>query len=191
VTAPAPLLCPKCRAPLPEPPPPLGAPHPCLKCHDPVESLIFSSYYRPAATGQNAETIVTAEDAGCFYHPQSRAVVPCDQCGRFLCALCDIELHGRHYCPGCVEAGRKKKLINHLDGDRVLPGSIALMTALLPLLFWPVTVVTGPLAVFMAIYGWRKPGSITGKRHAAHVAALLLGLLQTGVWIFVIAALFR
>lgn len=187
----APLLCPKCQAHLPDSLPFPGAARPCPKCHAPVEGLVFPAYHRPSNPGKAAEAIITAEDAGCFYHPQSRATVPCDICGRFLCALCDIELNGGHICPGCVETGRKKSLMPGLDGDRVLYGRIALMVALLPILIWPFTIVTGPAAVFMGIYGWTKKGRLTGDGHAGHVIAILLGLIQSVIWVFVIINIFR
>lgn len=183
VTAPAPLSCPKCRADLPEDLPPAGVPAPCPACRRPIEGLIFPAYHRRPTTGKGADAVVAAEDAGCFYHPQSRAAVPCDQCGRFLCALCDLEIGGQHLCSACVESGRKKKRMSHLDDGRVLYGRLALMVALLPLLFWPLTVVTGPAAVFLAIYGWNKPRSLTGGGRVSHVFAILIGLAETLGWL--------
>lgn len=156
-----------------------------------MEGLVFPAYRRPCARGKTAEAIGATEDAGCFYHPQSRAAIPCDICGRFLCALCDIELNGEHVCPACVETGRKKSLRPGLDGDRVLYGRIALLIALLPLLIWPFTIITGPAAVFMGLYGWTKKGRITGGGHAGHVIAILLGLAQTAIWAMVIINIFR
>jgi hypothetical protein len=146
--------------------------------------VIFSAYHRPLAPGKSAEALVAPEDAGCFYHPQSRAQVPCDLCGRFLCALCDVELQGQHLCPACLDTGRKKKKIRELDGDRVLYGGVAFMVALLPLIFfWPLTVVTGPLAVFIAIYGWRKPRSFVRTEYSSYLLAILLGLGETAGWL--------
>lgn len=156
-----------------------------------MEGLIFPAYHRPVATGKAAEALVAAEDAGCFYHPQSRAQVPCDLCGRFLCALCDVELQGQHFCPACVTAGRKKKQIRHLDDSRVLYGGMACIIALLPLIiFWPLTMITGPIAVFLAIYGWRKPQSLTSKGRFSYVIALIFGLAQIAVWTWLAASLF-
>lgn len=155
-----------------------------------MEGLIFPAFRRPAVVGKAAEAIVAAEDAGCFYHPQSRAAVPCDLCGRFLCALCDLELNGQHVCPGCLETGRKKKTMQNYDGDRVIYGRMALLLAVLPFFFWPITILTGPAAVFFAIYGWRKPRSLTGGGHTSHVIAILLGLLETGVWVYFLSRIF-
>ena len=192
MTPSASLSCPKCRASLPENLAPPGSPRACGSCGQPVEGLVFPAYYRPLASGKAAETLVALEDAGCFYHPQSRAQVPCDACGRFLCALCDIELGGQHLCPACVNSGSKKKRLHQLDGNRVLYGGIALMVGFLPLIvFWPLTIVTGPLTIFIAIYGWRKPLSLTGPNRLSYVLAIILGLLQIVGWALAITGLFN
>ncbi len=142
--------------------------------------------------GSPVEAVVAAEDAGCFYHPQSRARQVCDICGRFLCALCDVELQGRHVCPGCVSSSRGKKHVGNLDGDRILYGGIALILAVLPVVvMWPVTFVTGPLAVVVAIYGWGKLPSLTGPRRAGFILAILLGLVETVAWGMFFGKLFK
>lgn len=41
--------------------------------------------------------------AGCAYHPSSDAVVTCADCGRFICAECEIALDGMSYCAQCFE----------------------------------------------------------------------------------------
>lgn len=191
MTAPVPLSCPKCRAGLTGELAPPGAPGECPSCRRPIEGFIFPAHYRPPVTGQAAESVVTAEDAGCFYHPKNRALVPCDLCGRFLCALCDVELHGQHLCPACVDAGRRKNRLRELDGDRMLYGRVALVTAILPLFVWPLTFMTGPAAVFIAIYGWNKPPSLTGTRHLSHVAAIVLGLAEISGWVLLLTGLFH
>jgi len=157
-----------------------------------VEGIVFPAYFRPPAEGRAAEALVSAEDAGCFYHPQSRAVVPCDACGRFLCALCDVELQGQHLCPACVNSGRKKKRIRELDNERLLYGGIAFLMALLPMLvLWPVTIVTSFVAIGIAVYGWRKPRSLVGSGRGSGVLAIVLGLLQIGLWALVAFGIFN
>ncbi len=192
MTTPVPLSCPRCRAHLEHELAAPGTPRPCPSCERPLEGLIFSAYDRPPIAGKSAEAVVAAEDAGCFYHPQSRAQEACDICGRFLCALCDVELLGRHVCPGCVSSARRKKHDLNLDGDRMLYGGVALMIAALPvLLFWPVTLITGPLAVFVALYGWNKPQSLTGAGRSRYVTAIVLGFAETAAWGVFLASLFK
>ena len=81
------------------------------------------------ATGSIGEAIVVEGEAACFYHPGKRATVPCGVCGRFLCALCDLELNGRHVCPACLETSRRKGDLRNLDTRRMLYDSAALSLA--------------------------------------------------------------
>src|SRR5580765_4769226 len=103
------IECPKCRTPLTafqsfNQPDFL----PCPYCDAPLQVEIFPAFFRPIAAGANAEALMLEGEASCFYHPQKKAVRPCDGCGRFLCALCDCELQGEHFCPACLEGGGKK-----------------------------------------------------------------------------------
>jgi hypothetical protein len=107
-------------------------------------------------------------------------VVPCDACGRFLCALCDCELKGRHLCPSCLESGQKKQTIAGLEDERPLHRRQAFALSVIPIL------ITGPIAVFMAIRYWKTPGSLVSPMNWAMPAALILGGLQTLLLVFLI-----
>jgi hypothetical protein len=186
-----PLTCPSCRSVLLEALPPLGNPRPCPYCEKPLEGLVFTAFHRPISTGKAAEAVVTVEEAACFYHPQSRATVPCDICGRFLCSLCDVEMHGQHVCPPCLNSGRKKQKISNVDGDRILYGGIAFLVAVVPLFsVYFLTFITAPLAIFVAIFGWRKPRSLVGTGNIRFYVAILIALVQIAVWIWLAIALF-
>ncbi len=192
MTAPVPLNCPKCQGTVTEPLSHPGAPKPCRACDRPLEGLVFAAYFRPPATGKSAEAVLAPEDAGCFYHPQSRAQVPCDVCGRFLCALCDVDLNGQHLCPACLSSGAKKKSGPSFDSSRLLYGQLALLLCFLPILcFSPATIITAPLAVFFAIYGWNKPQSLTSPSRVRYILALLLGLAQIAIWGILLLNLFN
>lgn len=184
------LTCPKCRTPLPEAHFNASGPFPCPGCARSVEAAVFPACYQPASRGAAAESVFAAGEASCFNHPGNRAVVACDSCGRFLCALCDIALDAQHLCPACLNTGRKKGSVRHLESSRTLYGHLALLLALAPLLIWPITVITAPLAMFFAIFGWNKPGSLTRPGRVRHVIAFVLGLLQTAGWIFLLLRFF-
>ena len=118
------------------------------------------------------------DQASCFYHSQKKAVVPCAYCGRFLCALCDVEWDGKHLCPACLETGKKKgKIINH-ERRRVL----------YDVLFW-FTLFTAPIALYIAIRHWNSPTSIVGRSKIRFVLAIMLSGLQILAWIAGIAYL--
>src|SRR2546428_8534696 len=145
------LSCPKCQTPLGETA--LNQPQltPCPACASPLQVEVFPALFRRIAAGRDGETILIEGESTCFYHPHKKAVLPCEGCGRFLCALCDCELHGQHFCPVCLEVGRKKGKIKSLENQRTLYDSIALSLAILPMLIFYITFITPPAALLIAI----------------------------------------
>ncbi|HLH55184.1 MAG TPA: hypothetical protein VKY92_16380 [Verrucomicrobiae bacterium] len=177
-----PVECPSCKAPLAEPL--LNQPElvPCPSCRGLIHADVFPAIHRELATGSSGEALVIETEAGCFYHPQKKAVTPCDGCGRFLCALCDCELHGEHFCPTCLETGRKKGKIKRLEQERTLYDSIALALAVYPLLIFYFTVVTAPISLILAIRFWNAPRSIVHRTKIRFVVAIILSSLQLIGW---------
>jgi hypothetical protein len=163
-----------------------GEPVSCPACGKAVLAAVFPAQFRPLSVGKAGETILIEGEAGCFYHADKKAVVPCADCGRFLCALCDVELNGRHLCPNCLETGRLKGRLTEIEHRRVLYDSAALTMSLVPLLVWPVTLVTAPIAMFLAVQSWRKPGSLLPRTRIRAYLAILIGLLQMGGWGFLV-----
>jgi len=180
------LQCNKCQTPLTPAMFNRGQLAPCPGCAAPLQVEIFPAFFRTIASGTGAETILVEGEASCFYHPQKRAVLPCHGCGRFLCGLCDCELHGEHYCPVCLEAGRKKGKIKRLENERTLYDSIALAVAIVPVLFIYLTVVTAPLAIYMSIRYWNAPRSIVHRTKIRFVAAIVFAGLQIIGWVWLV-----
>ena len=158
---------------------------PCNGCSNLMFVEVFPALFRPMAPGQAGEVLVVEGDSTCFYHPAKKAVLPCEGCGRFLCALCDCDLSGTHFCPACLEAGKTKGKIKNLQNERPLYDSIALMLAVLPivtLVFWVFTVFTAPIALVLAIVNWNTPRSIVHRTRIRLVFAIILATLQIGAW---------
>ncbi|MEW6159846.1 MAG: hypothetical protein AB1813_20635 [Verrucomicrobiota bacterium] len=183
------LLCTKCNATLAEEFTHASSVQVCHSCRSQIEVEIFPALYRQFSPGQKGETIV-ADEASCFYHLEKKAVIPCEICGRFLCALCDIELDGQHLCPGCLESGRRKGTLAHFDDRRVLWDNCALGTAVLPILMWPITFVTAPMSIFMAIRYWKAPLSLIPRTRIRFVLAIIIATAQIIAWAAGITALF-
>src|ERR1044071_2257196 len=112
------VTCTRCESPLG--PNNLSALAPCPSCGTPIEAEVFPAMFRPIAAAVRGENVVIEGESSCFYHPQKKAVVPCDVCGRFLCALCDIELNDQHLCPGCLQSGQKKGQLVDVERSRTL-----------------------------------------------------------------------
>jgi hypothetical protein len=154
----------------------------CPSCQTPLEVEIFPAYFRRISPGQNAEALVVEHESSCFFHPEKKATVPCASCGRFLCALCDCELHGQHFCPACLEAGRTKGKIKSIENQRTLHDNIALALAFYPLLVWCTTIFTAPAALFVAIRHWNSPRSIVHRTKIRFVIAIIVAGLEIAGW---------
>jgi hypothetical protein len=159
---------------------------PCPGCGDTLWVEVFPALFRAAAPpAEGSEPAVTEGEATCFYHPAKRAVLPCHSCGRFVCGLCDCELAGEHYCPVCLEIGKTKGRIRNLENRRTRYDSIALSLAVLPLVtvvFWFLTIVTAPVALFMAIRYWNAPLSIVQHSRLRFALAGVFALAEIGAW---------
>lgn len=159
---------------------------PCSFCGVPLEVEVFPALNRPVAQGTSGEPVMIDGEASCAYHPQKKAVVPCDACGRFLCSLCDCELNNQHFCPGCLNTGKQKGKITNLENQRTLYGSIALALTIYPLVLIVgiyFLIITAPIALYTAIRYWKAPGSIVGGGHTRHVLAIVFGTIELVGWI--------
>ena len=186
-------VCPHCEAPL------AGAlcntPDvlPCPACQGRLSVAVFPAFFRAVEKGVAGEAIQVEGDAGCFYHPGRKAVLACEGCGRFLCALCDVPLGGQHLCPSCIEAGKKKGRLPNLHGHRLLYDEIALALAVYPTVIpffgWVMSIITAPVSLVFALRYWKTPLSIVPRTRWRFVVAILFAVLEILAWIAVVVAL--
>lgn len=171
--------CPKCKAPLDG----MGIGEGegiCGACATPLEYVTFPALRRPKPVARAVRSV--DGDAACFFHAQNQAAAVCDDCGRYLCVVCEVPSEDdRRLCPPCVSSRRKKA--PQKANEITTYDSIAMTLALLPVLFWPFTLVTAPAAVTVAIIGLRKPRSLVRRGTVRLVVAMILGLLQIGGWV--------
>ena len=156
----------------------------CPACDAVIQVEVFPAYFQPATAGQSAETIVEEGVSSCFYHEQKKAVTHCDVCGRFLCALCDVDFNGQHVCPACLQSGKQKGRLPQLESSRVVWDSAALLACLGPLVIWPVVIVTAPISIGLAIVSFFKPGSIVPRMRIRAWLAIVLSLLEIVWWVY-------
>jgi hypothetical protein len=123
-------------------------------------------------------------EGACFDHPGKRAVAACRQCGRYVCQLCAVEFLGVTWCPSCVAGGAGAAKAASLDASRTLFDSIAFIVPLLSLVIWPFTIIAGPGVVVLSILKWRTPLSLVRRTRWRFVAGTLMGLAETGGWIW-------
>lgn len=162
---------------------------PCPSCTAPLQIEVYPAMFRSPAEVRAGEMVMMEGEASCFYHPAKKAVLPCEGCGRFLCALCDCEHQGQHLCPACLETGRTKGKIKSLENARTRYDNIALALALFPLLIFWLTIITAPMALFVAIRHWKSPPGLTQGSRWRFVVAIIVALLQLCGWTLLIIGL--
>ena len=153
----------------------------CPSCHSSIMIRTFPALQKNISPS-HAENILLDAEAGCFFHPQKKAVVACATCGRFLCSLCDIEFDNGHICATCLDAGKKKNKIKNLETHRVLYDHIALSVAILPLLIFWLTIISAPISIYVAIRYWKAPTSIISRTKVRYILAIVFSGLQLAGW---------
>lgn len=183
------IRCTKCTAPLPAELLNSQSLSPCPSCGALLRADVFPAVFNSLSKGASGEMLLSDDEAGCFYHPNKRAVVSCSSCGRFLCSLCDIEFNDQHLCPACLSTGKEKRKIQGLENHRVLYDNIALGLALLPVIMWPLTILTAPFTVFFVIRYWRRPLGIIKRSKIRYLIAFIIAGIQITLWSFFIYVL--
>jgi hypothetical protein len=154
-------------------------PEECNYCHRQTYAFAFPALIRPPEQANSGEQILVEGDASCFFHPQKKAEISCEYCGRFLCSLCDIEFAGKHLCAACIESGKKKKTLKTLEDRRVLYDDLALALAIIPMILFYVVVITAPISIFMSIRHWNSPSSLIPRRTKLRFTfAILISVMQ-------------
>lgn len=162
----------------------------CPGCREKIIAVVFPAI-AARRTGAAPEAIAADTEASCIFHPSSRAVVPCDECGRFLCSLCDIEIDGRHLCPTCFNAGVASNKLETAETQRTMFDTRALALATFPvLLFWP-AILCAPYALFIVVRRWRSPGSIVPRTRIRFYLAALFALAEIAAILYIIWTMIR
>lgn len=157
----------------------------CRGCGQNVSAAVFPAIAH-RNLGASPAALQGETEASCFFHPQSRAAIACQQCGRFLCALCDLDIEGRHICPRCFESGLSTHKIETAEPRRVLYDSIALSISTFPVvLFWP-ALIGAPWALFLVLRHWNSPSSVVPRTKIRFILAAIFALSELGFFVFVI-----
>ena len=131
------------------------------------------------AVEPGAPSLPAAEgEATCFNHSRRKATIVCEGCGRFLCSLCDIEIHDRHYCPACFQSKRTVGGMEQLRDKIVRYDRIALALVTLPALCCYPAALTAPAALFMSIWYWNRAETPHGSARTGMALAAILALLE-------------
>ncbi len=180
--------CPKCRWSVPLALTNTGRPFPCGGCGVAVVLDVFPAAWREAGGGGTA--VVGEGAASCFFHAARPAQAACEGCGRFLCALCDVPVGGASLCPECLERSQREGSVRALVTERISWGRFTLLLAALPLLLWPITLVTAPAVLYLVVRHWKNPGSLVERGWPRLLLAGAIAGAQLVGWIAFFAGLF-
>jgi len=165
----------------------------CPACHSNLLVRVFPAQTRAKAVIESSTMELGEGEASCFFHMSKRAVCSCSQCGRFLCALCEVNLSGTILCPGCLESGGTKKKIRNLENHRTLWDTTSLLLGVAPVLLpFPMIYLmflTGPMAVFLPLRYWKAPSSLIPRTKWRFVVGAILGLLQAVAMVGLVVAI--
>jgi len=115
----------------------------------------------PVARQSSNAVTALSDQATCFFHSDKAFQACCQRCGRFLCALCDLQLGAEHVCPTCFERGRVDAGAEAGSAEwryrDVHYDSIALTVGWGWILFWPTIVVALPAVIFLHVKYRKAP----------------------------------
>ncbi len=173
------LNCPNCGKSLSELTDLLPAVERCPACERQTRVVVFPAFSRPAVKGATAEAVMMEGEATCFYHAKKRAQVPCDECGRFLCAVCDLEVNGRHLCPQCLETGAKKGKVQSLERGRFRWDQVISTLLVLPLISCGFLLpLTSLAALVLVVWKWKSPPSLVSNTRVLLIVCAALAFIE-------------
>ncbi len=148
----------------------------CPYCQKWLQILVW-----PVVRQNTNAAVALSDQATCFFHPDKAFQACCQRCGRFVCALCDLQLGAEHVCPACFEHGRADSGVEASKAEwryrEVLYDSIALTVGWGWILFWPVIVAAIPTVIFLHVKYRKAPRSYLIPRSGWRFWAAYAGLV--------------
>lgn len=131
---------------------------------------------------QNTNAAAALSDqATCFFHPDKAFQACCQRCGRFVCALCDLQLGAEHVCPTCFERGRGNSGAEAGKAEwryrDVLYDSIAVTVGWGWIIFWPTIIVALPAVIFLHLKYRKAPRGYLIPRSGWRFWSAYVGLI--------------
>ena len=149
----------------------------CDYCGKPFEATVFQP---PQRRQQVTEVVAAAGPEGanvCANHLRNAAVTSCQRCGLFICSLCDMNMGTGSYCPSCFDRVRQEGTLKPAAVRYRDYASIARLTAIVGIIFWPLWPILGAMVVYYAPKGMRQRRE-QGRSTAGMIVILILGILE-------------
>lgn len=161
----------------------------CPRCARP---FLATPFFPPEPRVQ-VETLAVAGPEGgvpCARHTGNAAVASCSRCGVFMCSLCRIEIDGQELCPACFERLSSEGVLSVSQNRYRDYRGLSLSVGFFGCLLYVFGLLTGPVTLYLAWLGYQQKRLMneTGGG-VALVVAILLGLSQIGISLFLIWAL--
>jgi hypothetical protein len=182
------LSCPRCSQRLPVDRFVSGRPAPCPACHSEVVAYVFAALDRDE-TSRSEIRLAREGESVCFFHSRYPAIAPCDDCGRFLCETCLVNVGSRQLCADCVSHLRRKKDPTGLVNYSALFDNVALILVTLPMVtivFAFLTILSAPVSLFLAFFYWSRQWTLLPRSRLRFVLAIVLAALLTAGWALLI-----
>lgn len=157
----------------------------CPTCGKVTYLMLFPALLR-SQEGARAENVVQDTESSCFFHPAKRAMAVCEACGRLICATCEIDMGSQKLCPACIEEGARSGALEPLKTERARYDQIALSLAVLPLLFFYLTLFTAPIALYFCFRHKQQKTGVLPRGRAVMITALVFALFELLGWAFVL-----
>ncbi len=163
----------------------------CKVCGTELSVRAFPACFQAPETIQPADLFRGEEETSCFHHADKKAVDACSRCGKFLCALCSVEIGTELLCPECLIAGETKGADQSLERERTLYDSIAFAVAVITGITISLSILGAPAALYLVFRYWKRPSSIVRRWQWRKYAALIIALSEVGFWIFIFLSMFQ
>lgn len=148
----------------------------CPSCANRLQAWVW-----PVVRQDSNAAAALSDQATCFFHPDKAFQACCHRCGRFVCALCDLQLGADHVCPACFERGRAQSSAENSKAEwryrDVLYDSIAVTVGWAWIIIWFTFVAAVPTVIILHIKYRKKPRSYLIPRSGWRFWAAYVGLL--------------
>jgi uncharacterized RDD family membrane protein YckC len=180
--------CPECHGALPASAWNLHYPVNCPNCGTVFTAIAFPAQVR-APQAAVPELASDGGEATCYFHTPNKAFAACDECGRFVCTLCHVNISGRSWCPSCIALHRQRGKLAYLDNRRMMYDSLALLLAIVTfflLAVWPFAIVTLAATLFVVFFYWRKVASLVPRTKSRFIVAGVLAGIELLVLLMIL-----
>jgi hypothetical protein len=152
----------------------------CEQCRAITRCLVFPALFRPRRHTE-AQQIVDEGQSSCMNHPDKTATTVCDSCGKFLCALCDVEWGEEHLCSTCIEH-RRSSGDHTLKSEYIHYDRIVFAMTIVSLFVYFLGLLLAPIALYIGWRYWNETWRPVPYRKWGMVVSIVLSFAIMATW---------